>query len=933
MTDQAGGTTSRPAMSVGMILSGEKGVYRIVRPVSVSDRSMTYLCENENHQQLIVKYYNGSTSMHGEVRTAFLKMTPSLGVLYPVDHGVVSGFPFDIMPAAGVPLGQANLTLQDIRQWVIPQICYIIAAMHSRHFLVRDIRPENFRWEESKKTCFLSSFSDIALLSGNATATRAKSYDTDNRYCAPETRRGETSIYSDFYAVGVTIFHLLKGTAVFSQIPHSEIQAWKQTGQLPGSDNGFLRTAPLQSMTDTQKIQYLILGLTHPDPVQRWTYPEVRVWNNGYHIPLVQTSSPRVRYQMEHPILVNGQPYWDYDKLAQAMAENGNLKETEQVPAELLKRFPNTTNLKAIVNNPDLSGQAKLFRCIYILHPATGKLYWRGKAYTDSAELARKATQSRTDFKALQDMLKNRCLSFMLEQQKTQDRKALEDIRKLEELENATPGEGANRFIQQMAGKGSTALIVLKTPYPSFSAFLRAAASDPARLEKESDSILRDQGFRAYAWAKGHAAQLQALSQGSSSQAFWNLMLLLETMADDADKPVVRTAWISRTNYAPILHLLSHLTCYEVLQPAHTVVSSIRNLRITAGAPLRDLADQLPQALHIYQDFVRLCENNVLAYELGISVQDQPVFRPMQAEYAFSTQWNGIEVSQAFLWQSGDQAVSAQEWMDRCAEEIRDWLSREESGNSSVRQSISVDPTDDRDFFRRNHRWAVFFVLLDAMIGLGVVSTYYRLDLTGILIIAGLCLPQISLLFFWRYRYNVAKTICRTYSAAVQSSSWFDRQRQLVSDESRAIVAAMQGKKTYSLRVVGEEKPAVTAHGQAGMPDRTLKGFVYFLAYIGCFAATLLGGVFSPKTRYLIFTIDYLWRAAVFTLICYAICMWIIFAIQDEVRTSGIFWIVHLCMGAAFLMMSLAGLEFLKSLFYLIVGVAIVIGAIAIFFG
>ncbi|HEX5035001.1 MAG TPA: serine/threonine-protein kinase, partial [bacterium] len=151
----------------------------------------------------------------------------------------------------GKPLDEASAEI-GWTDWprILSQLGEGLEYLHRRKLLHRDLKPGNLLWRKDGEIKIL----DFGLA---GPARQAKSVGGSAAYLAPEAWRGEFSIASDLYALGVTLF-----------------QCW--TGRLPNPPGARTTAAPREVLDPFQLrpelpeyLGHLLLALLQPDPSQR----------------------------------------------------------------------------------------------------------------------------------------------------------------------------------------------------------------------------------------------------------------------------------------------------------------------------------------------------------------------------------------------------------------------------------------------------------------------------------------------------------------------------------------------------------------------------------------------------------------------------------------------------------------------------------------
>jgi|GEM_PF-790732 len=162
----------------------------------------------------------------------------------------------------------------------LPQVLDGLAYCHAQGIIHRDLKPSNLLFRDAARTeVVLTDFGISSVLDSLAdvpqlTQTRARTYD----YTAPElfgtARNGrvigpQISSRSDYYALGITLMHLITGRSPFAGQDEESIMLAHIYGQLPPCPSA---SAHLQS---------LLQGLTQHDPANRWGEAQIRSWLAG----------------------------------------------------------------------------------------------------------------------------------------------------------------------------------------------------------------------------------------------------------------------------------------------------------------------------------------------------------------------------------------------------------------------------------------------------------------------------------------------------------------------------------------------------------------------------------------------------------------------------------------------------------------------------
>ena len=79
-------------------LQGKQNRYKVIRIAGLSQRSKSYLCEDEQNRKFRVKVYDGRNTMYGDTRKRFLSLPACQGLLERGDYGMIFRVSLDVFP-------------------------------------------------------------------------------------------------------------------------------------------------------------------------------------------------------------------------------------------------------------------------------------------------------------------------------------------------------------------------------------------------------------------------------------------------------------------------------------------------------------------------------------------------------------------------------------------------------------------------------------------------------------------------------------------------------------------------------------------------------------------------------------------------------------------------------------------------------------------
>lgn len=628
-------------LSVGRSVPGQTDSYKIQELLSFSDRSKNYSCLSSGGQRLRMKLYDGNSTMKGSVRERYGRMPKMEGVISRLDYGEVDGCPFDVFEAWEGDISRKIISQSAVKQQIILPLNEALRTMHEMGLLIRDITPQHILFDDYGHACALSAFSNMTVLNRMATATHKRSFGADPRFIAPEVDLEGYSSASDYYALGITFYAIYKGPEALDRIPEAMWQVWKTSGVLPFEINNRIRGENFSTFTQSDRLEYLIMGLTLPDPRVRWGYKEVRAWCCDQNIPLVQRGT-KESYDMAIPLKIRGTHCWSYRQLADRLAHN---PDAAADPAALqkivrhLSRWDTKTSeklAKAMQESTSIPG--KIFRWVYILDPSTQGLWWNGKQYRSCEELAVEAELNVGALDALSTMLRNRCISFWLDNTANRANAATKDmVRTLESEECQGETVGANRFIQVFGAERR--FRYHGRSYRSIGELLRNCSENSVLTEQQASEILANPSFRAWIWASGYGNVFRMVEENGAEKGinrFDTFLLLCERIGLDSDREIARRIYLKYGECAPVFWLQENIDKYSFVGNGAGLKMRFLSGFVTEFLSIGQMQTELPEQFGVYLDIVRASKNRG-----GVI--------PYDSRYAFTETWRGIEVAPRFL--------------------------------------------------------------------------------------------------------------------------------------------------------------------------------------------------------------------------------------------------------------------------------------------
>lgn len=653
----------------GSVVSGAKETYTIQNLLCMSNRSATYACRSADGTVLRLKLYGGNHSLSDEVRRKLYGLRVQ-GVLLPRDTGTTKGVPFLVFPALQAESTAASPVPQEaLVKRLIPQMTSILIRCHAAGLLLRDICPEHILYNRKEQKFLYCGLGNAAVLPKGVTITKAEGYGQEECFLAPEVPKYGYSACSDYFALGVTLLCLVRGSNPMQNMSTKEVQERLTSGEVPGIDTAYLKKTPYRHYSGEDRILYLILGLLLADPRQRWGAGEIRCWCNNQQIPLVRKGG-RIQYQYKAPFFVGTEKCWNSRQLAQVLAADSEAWTVETLKRlETFARQQKIAEWDLVAEEWKLKGigtEGKLFRCLYGLHPGLDGLWWKGVKFQDAGDLAARASASRTSAAVLAQLLTSRSLSFFLRMRKQISPVKDSDIAEMEQIEQweiAEPGKGVSRFLMRFAaGKEARSFRVEGREYRKIEDLIAAYKTRPVRFRAISAEILQDKNFQAWLWAQGREAAGSRAAEISRTDPEQSLYLLLKIAEDslqrESDRKSVREWYLNYGDYAPVWWLTRHVGEYRLIPGGDaSLADALKRANLSLDQPLEQLSHTAADLVPAYQRFAAATVEGPL--QLAAGQTGGTSYYPEKEDGFFCCVWrNGLEVCPAFLNRIGEKPDS-----------------------------------------------------------------------------------------------------------------------------------------------------------------------------------------------------------------------------------------------------------------------------------
>lgn len=619
-------------------------IYTIYDVISMSKRSITYECINEKGIKYRFKYFNGESYLK---YNDFIQITQvKTNCIMPVDIGYYSDILFVVYPIFDVEdISKTNVSINDIRNKVVWPLVNIIHKFHEKGILLRDICPEHILYLETTKQLAYCGLNNLILLNDKSTVTTQKGYFEDNSYLAPEIMQDGYSFYSDYYALGATLYYILFHKKLFDGYTNEEIVQNISNRTISGIDYQVLNSLSYENHSERSKICYLIMGLITTSAENRWGYEEIIRWCQNQPVTWI-TNEHREIYEFNEPFVLDDIKYWNaYDIVNKCVSIPWDSNLYDKLVIYLRKNDECYAVKYLKIERSKDDYQAKIFKILYTMHPTLDGLWWNGNKYIDSTELAQKAKNNDWLKLSVSTMLKNNCFSFYQQIRKNDNETSSIDFTQFESWETQKKNRGVSRFVIKFGGIENNRIKVENVIIEDFDSFIETYQNKPNELRTLSKSLINEETYLAWLWAKGEnqlVDTFEGLLHASYDVSFMYLLMVLEKYClKKTSLYHVRYLYLKYGDFSPVYWLSQHLDCYKYPRIKNTLAFrrfNIANFELSNS--IEALSHTLKDLIVDYQEIVMDTRKNA---------DEKTVCIPISNDYKFDLKWNDFYVCKQFM--------------------------------------------------------------------------------------------------------------------------------------------------------------------------------------------------------------------------------------------------------------------------------------------
>ena len=342
-----------------------------------------YLCEMHG-TNYIAKVYRRPESIKDEI-WPLLKAINSPYVVIPIERLSFDGQTVEILPYyKRGSLSSTRLNLEQIRR-VVFCVNEGLHALHAVGIIHKDIKPSNLIWADNGEDVLIIDFGISSLLDENRTL-KVTSTGLTLQYAAPETLHNIFSNYSDYYALGVTVYELFTGSTPYSNMALEEIERYYSIQNIPIPEEM------------PEEVRDLILGTTYFDirnrkdtdnPNCRWCYEQVKKWCDGKSQTVPGHGDSGFGAMLEYSF--SGQTFQNRISLVKQLCAQWEEGKEELGSGRLIRHFQQidkTTGneLAALMKEP--LDDILYMRALHAIDHGSFAFMWKGRYYQDIKEFA-----------------------------------------------------------------------------------------------------------------------------------------------------------------------------------------------------------------------------------------------------------------------------------------------------------------------------------------------------------------------------------------------------------------------------------------------------------------------------------------------------------------------------------------------------------------
>lgn len=260
------------ALSAGELVDDRFRVEEGPLGMPTSEADVFRCTDTQTGEVVALKLYKENVSPKQDILNALMNVRhPDIITLRA--HGTWAGHFYEVMDycAGGSLADYMPVEEAEARSWLV-EIINGLHYLHGQGIIHRDIKPNNiFFRKPNKEDLVIGDFGVSSILESNEKVRRTSTgtfFTFD--YAAPELIDGkEVSAKTDYYALGITLIHLVQGESPFAGMDKNAALGCHFRGNVP------------RPKVASEEFRKLLNGLLRVVPESRWGYRQIVDWLEG----------------------------------------------------------------------------------------------------------------------------------------------------------------------------------------------------------------------------------------------------------------------------------------------------------------------------------------------------------------------------------------------------------------------------------------------------------------------------------------------------------------------------------------------------------------------------------------------------------------------------------------------------------------------------
>ena len=607
---------------VGSILGGTKGKYELLEELQVRGGEATlFLCKrygSTDKVRFVAKVYAMQARVvDGKRRSRlieFLSQTDARTshIMPLLDYGMVDEAFFDVLPyySEGDLSKKGKFSYEQLKDVIIPAVNASLKEIHGHGFIHRDLKPSNLYLDNGR--VIIGDFGITSMYEDETDMGYTRHMGGTPGYVAAEVGQGIAHTKSDYYALGMTLASLYKGSDI-----------WQGLSELAIYMSMIKKELPVEFAEKDKRLRDLIRGLITNDVERRFGYEDVHKWCKGEQVAVREGGYTFGDNEATDDVVLLAERFASsWDKGIQHLYYPGGpvqeyFKTINQEFAVRVREIVSTE----CKDNRDLG----LFRFVYLLNNKTF-LCWRGVKYDSLMAVAVRIREALPNvLPDVSDMIKSKATSWRFEQPKVlspDEKELLAAIRKVEAWSASAPEIAYYLFMYRFLPQAVERNYMLdEQAFASLDALFKALATDSGTLYDTCDRLVKCDRFYAFAISQGFeaaATRLRGRKGGTFRDRLKSVLIFFEECSHD--KSTVRDAYLKFGPSAHLYWLKKNLHLYGFNGAAATKLKAdIVKLKVDTTMSLVEIDKCLLQLEDMKNEFMGLFKSNLLLALAGIS--------------------------------------------------------------------------------------------------------------------------------------------------------------------------------------------------------------------------------------------------------------------------------------------------------------------------